>query len=496
MQTPVAGTLLLLLAVAGRTSEAACSTPKGPCVFPFKFRDRLYRTCTTSDGDTSPWCSVQTDGAGNHIQGQWGYCNSECPGVQGTNNMYVHPDNEVGKCSCGVPNVMTATRIVGGEEAGIGEYPWQVALLFSDSPASQGCGGTLVSDRYVVTAAHCTNGATSASQLKVLIGDTNLAVANDTTRFIASLAEIRQHPGYNPQSLENDIAVLVLATPIDLTAYPNIKPACLPATETVDDFVDELAVVSGWGRVGSGEHLNAHLNEVTVKILGKTNCGDATPLVKEDMVCAGVLEGGKGSCNGDSGGPLVVKNEVDNNGAATLVGVVSWGLSVGCAFPNAPSVFSDVAHFVENGWLTATLSDIQTCPPPSSSDWTPGASSTPPSSSSSAPPSSSPSTPTATPSTSTAPSTTPPPTTPSTTPPPPTTPPFSSACFEERTHPKRLVFEKVSGVSGADECHGACLADPDCVYWAWKTRRGKHCRLYRVALKPNNNFSSGPRHCP
>ena len=140
----------------------------------------------------------------------------------------------------------------------------------------------------------------------------------------------------------------------------------------MDDYINELAVVSGWGRIGSGQHANAHLNEVTVKILGKTNCGDATPLVKEDMVCAGVLEGGKGSCNGDSGGPLVVKNENDNNGAATLVGVVSFGLSRGCELPNVPSVYSDVAYFVQNGWLTAALSDIRTCEAPQSSDWSLG----------------------------------------------------------------------------------------------------------------------------
>jgi len=477
---------LLLLALAGR-SEGACSTPKGPCVFPFKFRNRLYKTCTTADGDTSPWCSVQVDTVGNHVQGQWGYCNSECPGVQGTNNMYVHPDNEVGKCSCGVPNTMSSTRIVGGTEAQIGEYPWQVALLFGNVPVSQGCGGTLVSDRYIITAAHCTDGA-GPSQLKVVIGDTNLAVANDTTRFIASLAEIRQHPNYNWKTAENDIAVLVLAQPVDLKAYPNIKPACLPVTENVGDYINELAVVSGWGRIGSGQHANAHLNEVTVKILGKTNCGDATPLVKEDMVCAGVLEGGKGSCNGDSGGPLVVKNENDNNGAATLVGVVSWGLSVGCAFPNAPSVFSDVAHFVQNGWLTATLSDIRTCSPPASSDWTPGTgTNSPPSSTSSTSPTTATSSTTPTTATSS--------TTPSTTTTTASSPP--SDCVEEKTLPKqKLEFERLDQVAGEDECHAECLADPDCVYWAYKTKKGRHCRLYRVTLKAAGKFVSGPKVCP
>merc|ERR1712121_120874 len=273
--------------------------------------------------------------------------------------------------------------------------------------------GTLVSDRYVITAAHCTANL-SPSQINILIGDTNLAVANDTTRFISSLSEIRQHPQYNPSNLENDISVLVLSSPIDLYSYPNIKPACLPTTETVDDLIGENAVVSGWGTVGSGLHQNSHLHEVTVKVLGKSNCGSHTSGMTPDMFCAGLLEGGKDSCQGDSGGPLVAKNENDNNGAATLVGVVSWGY--GCAAVNAPGVYSDVSNYVQNGWLNSQLSNINTCPPPSSSDWSPAGSSAP--STVSIPPLFSTTTPTPTPSTT--PSTTAPPPAPSTTPAPTT----------------------------------------------------------------------------
>merc|ERR1712179_241580 len=107
--------------------------------------------------------------------------------------MYVHPSNVPGSCYCGVPNAMNGHRIVGGEEVQIGEYPWQVALLFGNSVQNQGCGGSLVSDQYVITAAHCTDGA-SASSIKVLVGDTSLALTNEATSFIIAVSSIIQHP--------------------------------------------------------------------------------------------------------------------------------------------------------------------------------------------------------------------------------------------------------------------------------------------------------------
>merc|ERR1712131_79700 len=461
--------ILLALLAAGYTEAQTCSTEKGDsCIFPFKTGryqgNRLYTTCTTADGDAKPWCATAVDS--NKYVTAWDYCNSECPGVAGASNMFVHPDNAVNNCKCGVPNAMAATRIVGGEEVQIGEYPWQVALLFSNTPASQGCGGTLVSDRHVITAAHCTAGS-PPSAIKVLIGDTNLAVANDTQRFIVEVDEIKQHPDYS--NVNNDIAVLVLRTPVDLYAYPNIKPACLPVTETVDDIIGDKAMVSGWGTVGSNEHLNGHLHEVTVEVYGKSNCGDHTSSMTDNMMCAGLMEGGKDSCQGDSGGPLVAKNNKDNNGAATLVGVVSWGF--GCAAKNAPGVYADVAHFVKSGWLSSVLgSSMQTCPPPESSDWFPGSSSSGP-----------------IPTTTTTPST---PTSSVSTPPP------IAVCQEEGYMPKKLVaYMRIPWVTDEQECSSLCQNDAECEYWAWKVKNNFQCRLYKVEMKRNINFISGPKFC-
>ena len=128
-------------------------------------------------------------------------------------------------------------------------------------------------DRYVVTAAHCTAGE-HPKNITVLIGDTTLGVANVNTKKIRNVSAIIQHPGYNNKNRHNnDIAVLVLSSPVDLFAYPNIKPACLPTTETKADMFGRDAVVSCWGQGGEKNPFFSHLQELRVKMLPFWLCG-------------------------------------------------------------------------------------------------------------------------------------------------------------------------------------------------------------------------------
>ena len=117
-------------------------------------------------------------------------------------------------------------------------------------------------------------------------------MADDTNTFTKSVSEIRQNANYDSSTTANDISVLVLDSPVNLTAYPNIKPACLPYVSTNTDFVGSQAIVSGWGTIGSGLHLTSDLMEVNVDVYGKTNCGDHTSSMTTDMFCAGKLDGG------------------------------------------------------------------------------------------------------------------------------------------------------------------------------------------------------------
>ena len=144
-------------------------------------------------------------------------------------------------------------------------------MINSVNTEDQYCGGTLVGDRYVITAAHCTAIARNID-IRVLIGDTTLGVANDTTRFFKTVSEIRQHPNYNRLTAKHDISVLVLSSPVDLKAHPNIKPACLPSTETKADMFGRTAVVTGWGTLDYEGIRTSNLNEAIVKIL--SDCGD------------------------------------------------------------------------------------------------------------------------------------------------------------------------------------------------------------------------------
>ena len=171
-----------------------------------------------------------------------------------------------------------------------------------------------------------------------------------------AVSAIKQHPQYDSTTYANDIAVLELATTVSLTDYPNIKPACLPTA--AGQLYPGDAVVSGWGTVGSGSYLNSWLHEVNVTVFTDGNCGAMNNYMTDDMLCAGLMAGGKDACQGDSGGPLIAADPAQYN-AQTLIGVVSWGF--GCAGEDALGIYAEVSHFTN--WLNRKMPDLNTCPP-------------------------------------------------------------------------------------------------------------------------------------
>jgi len=151
------------------------------------------------------------------------------------------------------------------------------------------------------------------------------------------------HPSYSSSTFANDISLIILSEPLDLSV-PSAQPIALP-TQNQQTPAGTPLVVSGWGTTRSGGSISDELRRVTVPAVSDDDCNSSygAGSIYASMICAGVPEGGVDSCQGDSGGPLFTENPF------TLVGIVSWGY--GCAVAGYPGVYTEVSYFVN--WIEA-----------------------------------------------------------------------------------------------------------------------------------------------
>ncbi|XP_029014206.1 serine protease 33-like [Betta splendens] len=249
---------------------------------------------------------------------------------------------------CGVAALNT--KIVGGEDATPGSWPWQASL---QQDGAFFCGGSLINNQYVLTAAHCFPG-TSTSGLVVYLGRQYQQNVNPN-EVSATVSQIIKHPSYNTITMDNDIALLELSSTITFTDY--INPVCLPTSGSSFD-AGTNCWVSGWGNIRNNVPLpgSQTLQEVSIPVVSNSDCSSnysGRYTITDNMVCAGLPQGGKDSCQGDSGGPLVTKNT--NANVWVQIGVVSFG--DGCAQPNSPGVYARVSQYQD--WINSQISTNQ-----------------------------------------------------------------------------------------------------------------------------------------
>uniref|UniRef100_A0A667YJ42 Zgc:100868 n=1 Tax=Myripristis murdjan TaxID=586833 RepID=A0A667YJ42_9TELE len=250
-----------------------------------------------------------------------------------------------GESVCGQPRLNT--RIVGGQDAPAGSWPWQASIHEFNSHI---CGGSLINSQWVLTAAHCFSSDNTADFI-IYLGRQSQQGSNPNEES-RTLTQIILHPDYNNPANDNDIALLKLASPVNFTDY--IGPVCLAQSgSSIHAGTDSW--VTGWGHIRSGEPLPSpqNLQEVEVPVVGnrQCNCDYGVDSITNNMICAGLRDGGKDSCQGDSGGPMVSKQ----NNRWIQTGIVSFGQ--GCALPNFPGVYARVSRY--QSWINSHISRNQ-----------------------------------------------------------------------------------------------------------------------------------------
>ncbi|XP_049451115.1 transmembrane protease serine 3 [Epinephelus fuscoguttatus] len=224
------------------------------------------------------------------------------------------------------------TRIVGGNISRPGQFPWQVSLHFSSEHL---CGGSIITSRWVLTAAHCVYGFTDPSMWAVHVGLTEQPVHGAQS---LAVEQIIYHARYRPKGLDYDIALMKLSTSLAFNGF--VEPICLP--NYGEEFEEgTMCWISGWGATEDEGETSVVLRSAMVPLLSTKTCNQPEVyqgFISSWMICAGYLEGGTDSCQGDSGGPLAC----EDSAVWKLVGATSWG--IGCAMRNKPGVYTRITQ--------------------------------------------------------------------------------------------------------------------------------------------------------
>jgi secreted trypsin-like serine protease len=250
------------------------------------------------------------------------------------------------------PPVTAQPRIVGGTPVAAGEFPWMVALYTEDFRGfSLHCGGALIAPEWVLTANHCfVDGSTGeqmlfADELRVVAGTNELLDSDAVASVGLRVEQIVLRADYEPRTQNNDVTLLKLATPADISlATIDLIGVVTAATEARVAAVGAPAIAAGWGSTAFGGPVARQLLKVELPIVAQSVCDQAyTNPITDNMLCAGG-QSGKDTCQGDSGGPLIVAAD----GGYSIVGITSFG-PTGCGLAGVPGVYTRVARYAD--WI-------------------------------------------------------------------------------------------------------------------------------------------------
>ncbi|XP_078660652.1 enteropeptidase-like isoform X2 [Branchiostoma floridae x Branchiostoma belcheri] len=301
--------------------------------------------------------------------GDWGACSKDCEGTRSRIRECVRyqggqecsEGSDVQYEMCGSPGPCTPepdsgcgtrvfgqgrVRIINGEDAVRGSWPWIAQFVVRYFGTKPFCGGTLIAPGWIVTAAHCFYDETDVTKYKVLLGKHRLRGYPEAGSVLVYPFKIIMHEEYDHAKVDNDIA-LVQIPEVDVD-NDYINTACLeiPVVDSSQFTAESTCFTQGWG-VTENQTQADILQEARVPLI--ENCAKETfyseSQITENMLCAGYVNGGVDSCQGDSGGPLVCQDET--SGRWHLVGITSWG--IGCARDGYPGVYTRVSEYID--WI-------------------------------------------------------------------------------------------------------------------------------------------------
>jgi len=227
------------------------------------------------------------------------------------------------------PSPRAIVKIINGQSTTIGEFPFMGML--TDTTGVQLCGAALISNKHVITAAHCMYAGINLEEYIVRLGDYDKTTALEVRHLERSVTTAWVHPQYNEVTISNDLAILELDEEVPFTGPTVISPACMPSRD--DTYDGTSLTATGWGVTNTATLVTSStLLKTSTPVISNEVCDsyyiNSVPIT-EGMMCT--YTAGTDTCQGDSGGPLTILNSTTGN--FQLIGVVSFGMDCNSGYP-------------------------------------------------------------------------------------------------------------------------------------------------------------------